>query len=240
MTNVESTRAERRIATRYPIRGQARLFWPGGDSALVDLADMSASGCSIVARSVLPTAGTRVFLSLDIGGLPNVRLPAVAVRSDSNATARGTGGAVRFVLPHSSAGGLDRLLAQHSRMSRAPFRVLLIDSQVRTRERIAQALQLAGAEVTSVSTANDAMLRLRSENIAMVLARGDLEGLSALGALGRVSPETFRVVFGRGSARDEALRLRLAQASADDPCSAKCLGALLQDRLAAAISSADR
>jgi|GEM_PF-5454640 len=230
MTNVESTRAERRTATRYPIRGQARLFWPGGDNAVVELADMSASGCSLVARGVLPNAGTRVFLSLDIGGLPNVRLPAIAVRRDPNGDPRGMGGAVRFELPASSVGGLDRLLAQHIHVNRAPFRVLLIDSQARTRERIAQALALAGAEVTSVSTANDAMLRLRAENIAMVLARGDLEGLSALGALGRVSPETFRVVFGRGSARDEALRLRLAQASADDPCSAKCLGALLQGR----------
>ena len=231
MTNVESTRAERRTATRYPIRGRARLFWPGGDNTLVDLADMSSGGCSITGRCALPTQGTRVFLSLDIGGLPNVRLPAIAVRCDPPVSAEGRGGAVRFELPQSSVSGLDRLLAQHTHVNRAPFRVLLIDSQTRTRDRIAAALQAAGAEVTSVSTANDAMVRLRAENIAMVLARGDLEGLSALGALSRVSPNTFRVVFGRGSARDEALRLRLAQASADDPCSAKCLGALLQDRL---------
>jgi CheY-like chemotaxis protein len=130
-------------------------------------------------------------------------------------------------------GGLDKLLAKHTHVARTPFRVLLIDSQARTRDRIAATLASTGAEVTSVSTANDAMQRLRAENISMVLARGDLEGLSALGALSRVSPETFRVVFGRGSARDEALRLRLAQASADDPCSAKCLGDLVKDRLAA-------
>jgi CheY-like chemotaxis protein len=233
MTNVESTRAERRTAMRYPIRGQARLFWPGGDGALVDLADMSSGGCSIVGQSSLPAAGTRVFLSLDIGGLPNVRLPAVTVRREAHTGTRGSGAAVRFELPQSSVGGLDKLLARHTRVSRAPFRVLLIDSQARTRDRIAAALASAGAEVTSVSTANDAMQRLRAETISMVLARGDLEGLSALGALSRVSPETFRVVFGRGSARDEALRLRLAQASADDPTSAKCLGALLNHRRAA-------
>jgi CheY-like chemotaxis protein len=233
MTTAESTGSERRAATRYRIRGHARLFWPGGDNAQVALADMSSSGCSIIGPA-LPHAGTRVFLSLDIGGLPNVRFPAITVRRDANASAQT--GAVRFDLPESSIGGLDRLLAQHTRTARVPFRVLLIDSQARTRDRIATALRAAGAEVTSVSTANDAMVRLRAENISMVLARGDLEGLSALGALSRVSPSTFRVVFGRGSARDEALRLHLAQASADDPCSAKCLGALLKDRLQ---SSAD-
>ncbi len=237
MTNVESTRAERRTATRYPIRGQARLFWPGGDGARVELADMSSGGCSIVGHGLLPAAGTRVFLSLDIGGLPNVRLPAVTVRRDPHMSTHRLGAAVRFELPQSSVGGLDKLLAQHVHVARAPFRVLLIDSQARTRDRIADALTCAGAEVTSVSTANEAMQRLRAENIAMVFARGDLEGLSALGALSRVSPETFRVVFGRGSARDEALRLGLAQASADDPCSAKCLGALLKDRLAALVPS---
>jgi CheY-like chemotaxis protein len=236
MTNVETTRAERRTATRYPIRGQARLFWPGGDGLMVDLTDMSSGGCSIIGQGLLPTAGTRVFLSLDIGGLPNVRLPAVTVRRDPHAGTRGLSAGVRFELPQSSLGGLDKLLAQHTNVAHAPFRVLLIDSQARTRDRIAEALRSAGAEVTSVSTANDAMQRLRAENISMVLARGDLEGLSALGALSRVSPETFRVVFGRGSARDEALRLRLAQASADDPCSAKCLGALLKDRLAVALA----
>ena len=240
MTNVESTRAERRTATRYPIRGHARLFWPGGDGAVVELSDMSSGGCSIVGHGLLPAAGTRVFLSLDIGGLPNVRLPAITVRRDPHASSHRLGAAVRFELPQSSVGGLDKLLAQHVHfhvLSRAPFRVLLIDSQARTRDRIATALAGAGAEVSAVSTANEAMQRLRAENIAMVLARGDLEGLSALGALSRVSPETFRVVFGRGSARDEALRLGLAQATADDPCSAKCLGALLKDRLGAMVPS---
>jgi CheY-like chemotaxis protein len=201
---------------------------------------MSSGGCSLIGQG-LPVEGTRVFLSLDIGGLPNVRLPAVTVRLQSQQGAQV--GAVRFHLPSSSLGGLDKLLAQHagnhshaSTAPRAPFTVLLIDSQARTRDRIADALRTAGAQVSSVTTAHEAMLRLRAENIAMVLARGDLEGLSALGALSRVSPETFRVVFGRGSACEEALRLKLAQAAADDPCSAKCLGALLKDRRAGEVA----
>ncbi len=231
MTTVEMTRSERRAATRYLIRGCARLFWPGGDSSAVSLFDMSASGCAILGDS-LPHAGTRVFLSLDIGGLPNVRLPAVMVRRHEHGLGRHQHSGVQFELPRNSMGGLDRLLARHTQEAQhPPLRVLLVDSQARTRERIAEALRAAGVEVTSVATANDAMVRLRAERISMVFARGDLEGLSALGALSRVSPETFRVVFGRGSARDEALRLHLAQASADDPCSAKCLGTLLKDRL---------
>src|SRR6476620_4603782 len=118
MTNVESTRAERRTATRYPIRGRARLFWPGGDNTLVDLADMSSGGCSLTGRCALPTQGTRVFLSLDIGGLPNVRLPAIAVRCAPATSAEGRGGAVRFELPQSSVSCLDRLLAQHTHVNR--------------------------------------------------------------------------------------------------------------------------
>lgn len=229
MTTLESTRSERRAATRYSIRGQARLFWTGGDSDHVDLFDMSASGCAIIA-SKLPHPGTRVFLSLDIGGLPNVRLPAIVVRNQSQSTVQH--GGIQFDLPRKSLGGLHKLLAQHVHVeSGTRFRVLLVDSQLRTRGRIAEALRAAGAEVTPVGTANEAMVRLRSEPISMVFARGDLEGLSALGALSRVSPETFRVVFGRGSARDEALRLHLAQASADDPCSAKCLSDLMHERL---------
>ncbi len=194
--------------------------------------DMSGGGCAIYGRSI-PHAGTRVFLSLDIGGLPNVRLPAVIVRRHDLSEARPAPSGIQFELPKNGMGGLDKLLARHTHESRLPaYRVLLVDSQARTRDRVAQALRDAGAEVTAVATANDAMVRLRAERISMVFARGDLEGLSALGALSRVSPETFRVVFGRGSARDEALRLHLAQASADDPCSAKCLGPLLRDRLA--------
>jgi CheY-like chemotaxis protein len=228
MTNAESTRLERRTATRYRIEGHARLYWPGGDSAQVAIADMSARGCSLIGHA-LPAPGTRVFVSLDIAGLPNVRLPAVAVRC--SAFDHGQVAAVRFELPQSSAGGLEKLLAQHTHSGLRPLKVLLIDSQARTRGRITEALQSAGAEVVQVSTAHDALLRIREQSLPVVLARGDLDGLSALGALSRVSPSTFRVVFGRGSARDEALRLGLAQASADDPCSAKCLGALLRHRL---------
>jgi hypothetical protein len=203
------------------------VFWPG-ENAMVELADMSSGGCSIIGDKV-PSAGTKVFVSLTIGGLPNVRLPAVAVRSPQGNGA-GSVAAVRFELPRTSAGGLEKLLAQYTSSSaqRTPFQALLIDSQVRTRDRIAAAVRAAGAEVIAVGTAHEALLRLREYPISVVLARGDLEGLSALGALSRVSPSTFRVVFGRGSARDEALRLGLAQASADDPCSAKCLGALLE------------
>lgn len=228
MTNAESTRSERRAATRYRIHGHARLFWTG-ENASVALSDMSSGGCAIIGPK-LPAAGTKVFVSLDIGGLPNVRLPAVAVRTNGLSRTEQVA-AVRFELPRSSVGGLEKLLTQYTRGSRVPYSALLIDSQLRTRDRIASAVRDAGAQVIAVGTAHEAIVRLREHPISVVLARGDLEGLSALGALSRVSPETFRVVFGRGSARDEALRLGLAQAAADDPCSAKCLSALLERHL---------
>lgn len=229
MGKAESTREERRTARRYRVPGSARVFWDGIGTP-VTLADVSASGCLLFGAS-LPSVGTRVFLSLEIGGIPNVRLPAVTVRREAN----GSMVAVRFELPTASTGGLDKLLAQHVlsdesgvRTSEQILSVLIVDKDERSRLRIESAARLNGARVVATDCAERAVRSAREATPDVVLARADIEGLSALSQLSREHPTALRVAFGRKSALDSAISMGIAQAVADDPCSAKCLGELLR------------
>lgn len=196
------------------------MFW-NGDSSPVTISDISSGGC-LVRGERLPEAGIRVFLSLDIGGLPNVRLPALTVRSDDQVAA------VRFEVPASSVGGLDQLLAQFVSSESVDLSVLVIDGDARSRQRIVMALRGMGAQVIAVDDALAALRGLRADNTNVVLARADVEGLAALSMVGREHPSTFRVAYGRRTALDQALATGIAQAAADDPCSAKVLGELLR------------
>lgn len=174
----------------------------------------------------LPEVGTRVFLSLDIGGLPNVRLPAVTVRLDREGN--GSSAAVRFDVPSTCIGGLDRLLAQHIGTEPNPVSVLVVDSDERSRARVAHAVQSSGARVLAVESVEAAQSAVGQLAPSVVLARADGDGLIALSMLGRALPDAFRVAFGRKSAVETALARGVAQAAADDPCSAKCLSELLR------------
>jgi CheY-like chemotaxis protein len=220
MSKSELHGRERRTAKRYRVPGRARVFWDGASSP-VTLSDISAGGCLLSGERV-PEAGTRVFLSLDIGGLPNVRLPAITVRSDAVVAA------VRFEVPATSVGGLDQLLAQFVASEDAELSVLVIDGDARSRLQITTALRGVGAQVTAVEDALGAMRGMRADNTNVVLARADVEGLAALSMLSRERPSAFRVAYGRRTAIDQALAVGIAQAAADDPCSAKVLSELLR------------
>jgi len=220
MPKAETHGWERRTAKRYRVPGSARVFWDG-DGFPVTISDISSGGC-LLGGERLPAAGTRVFLSLDIGGLPNVRLPAVTVRSDAQVAA------VRFEVPASSVGGLDQLLAQFVSSDSVELTVLVIDSDERSRIRIVTALRGAGAQVIAVEDALGALRGVRADNTNVVLARADVEGLAALSMVGRERPSAFRVAYGRRTVLEQALALGIAQAAADDPCSAKVLGELLR------------
>lgn len=224
MSKTEGKGIERRTARRYRVPGSARVFW-GGDGAPVSIADMSAGGCLVIGDQ-LPEVGTRVFLSLDIGGLPNVRLPAVTVRCDREGDE--SMAAVRFEVPAASVGGLDKLLAQHVRNESSGLRVLIVDSDQRSRERIAHAVRAMGAEVVVSNGDAHKWLDARGLGANVVLARADGEGLATLAAMARDRPSAFRVAYGRRSALTAAVLDGVAQATADDPCSAKCLGELLR------------
>ncbi len=211
---------ERRTAKRYRVPGRARVFW-NGESSPVTLSDISTGGCLLQGER-LPTVGTRVFLSLDIGGLPNVRLPALTVRLDAEVAA------VRFEVPPASVGGLDQLLAQFVSSETAQLHALVIDGDARSRLQITTALRGMGAHVIAVEDALGALRGMRGDNTNVVLARADVEGLAALSMLSRERPSAFRVAYGRRTAIDQALAAGIAQAAADDPCSAKVLTELLR------------
>jgi len=224
MPKLQST-SERRTAKRYRVPGSARMFWDG-DGMPVAIADMSAGGCLVIGE-LFPEVGTRVFLSLEIGGLPNVRLPAVTVRRE-----RDDGGdflaAVRFEVPSSCTGGFDRLLSQQESTPIERLTVLVVDTDERSRQRIAHTVQRMGAHVIAVASVDRALLDAQKLAPSMVLARADVPGLAVLSCMSRELPSAFRVAFGRKSALDAAIALGIAQAATDDPCSPKCLGDLLR------------
>src|SRR5687767_6052886 len=141
MSKAESTPEDRRTARRYRVPGSARVFW-GGEGAPVTISDVSAGGC-LVQGVLLPEVGTRVFRSLDIGGLPNVRLPAITVRRKVEGGEEMA--AVRFEVPVSSTGGLDKLLAQHVHQQSNGLCVLVVDRDERSRQRIEHAVRQTGA-----------------------------------------------------------------------------------------------
>lgn len=215
---------ERRGARRYRVPGSARMFW-AGEGAPVTISDVSAGGC-LVTGAQLPEVGTRVFLSLDIAGLPNVRLPAITVRRHGNNGTPMAG--VRFELPASSMGGVDKLLGQHVWDESDELAVLVIDSDARSRARIEQALRQTGARVLATEGAEQAIRGMRELKPHVVLARADIDGLAALSGIAGAYPEAFRVAYGRKSAIESALSMGIAEAAADDPCSAKCLAELLR------------
>jgi CheY-like chemotaxis protein len=224
MPKAETSGIDRRTAKRYRVPGNAKVFWNGCGFA-VSISDMSTGGC-LVMGDQLPEVGTRVFLSLDIGGLPNVRLPAVTVRRTLDNGERVA--AVRFDVPSSSIGGLDKLLAQHVLHQQAGLSVLVVDSDARSQKRIADAVRGMGARTLVVSNVFEAKERIGDLSPSVVLARANSDGLAALAWLSRDRPTAFRVAFGRKSSVDGALADGVAQAAADDPCSAKCLGELLR------------
>lgn len=227
MTKAGMNGIERRTAARYRMPGRARVFWAGGDAEAVAISDMSAGGCQVVG-SKLPAVGTRVFLSLELAGLPNVRLAATIVRRSE--TPQQTRCGLRFDVPSERLAGLSRLLDSEMENSRQSSLVLIVDSHARSRENVAVAVSRVGARVIAVSTAVDAVINARELPIDVVLARADTEGLSALAAIAQESRSTFRVAFGRGQALNTAVTLGFAEATADDPCSPKCLSDLMQRR----------
>lgn len=218
------TGTERRTAERYRVPGKARVFWEGGDSVAVSISDMSAGGCQVLGTT-LPAAGTRVFLSLELGGLPNVRLSATVVRCTSQAEQTSCG--LRFDVPAQRLSGLSRLLNAEMQ-SAGQVLALVVDSEVRSRERVALAVGTAGARVRAVASAEEALEAVRGECVSLVLARADAEGLAALSAIAKESRDTFRVAFGRGNGLATAMAMGVAEATADDPCSPKLLGELIQ------------
>src|SRR5688572_18230851 len=126
MASSSSTGADRRAAIRYRVPARAQLFWSDACSASVSVTDISAHGCLVMGEHV-PHAGARVFLSLNVSGLPNVRLPATTVRS----TREGLLGvaAIRFEVPAASAMGLDRLLRDRSEEPGTGGVILVVDSE---------------------------------------------------------------------------------------------------------------
>ena len=218
---------ERRTATRYQTPGKARVFWSGGDSEAVSLSDMSAGGCQIVGRT-LPGVGSRVFLSLELAGLPNVRLGATVVRCSESDEQTSCG--LRFDVPSERLSGLTRLLDRQALSPSRTALVLVVDSDPRSREKVALAAQHTGANVLAVGSALEALAHVRGLMVDVLLARADTEGLSALAAIAEESSSTFRVAFGRSPSLATAITQGFAEATADDPCSAKCLSDLMQRR----------
>ncbi len=222
-----STRADRRSAIRYRMPGHARVFWPNAEATYASVADLSAKGCLVVG-SCLPEAGTDVFLSLNLRGLPNLRLPAKTVRRTELCEQALL--ALRFELPAQSAPGFDRLLSQRARPVFREALALVVDSDARSRERIVEAASQSGVRVIAVSNTAEAVANARDQHVGVVLARCDLEGIAALAALSRESPGSFRVAFGRRDQVRTALALGYAQATTSDPCSAKVLSSLMQKK----------
>lgn len=227
MNSASSARPERRAATRYRVPARAQLFWPDARASLVSVSDISSLGCSMVGER-LPGVGARVFLSLDVSGLPNVRLPATTVRSERDGDS--VSAAVRFDVPASSAQGLDRLLADRSLDRHGRGYVLVIDADTRSRERVCHAVRSRGLRVVGVANTRDAISNVRELPVDSVLVRSDAYGLAALAALVTDAPSLLRIAYGRRDALERALTLGYAHVVADDPTSAKCLGTLLSDR----------
>jgi len=135
---------------------------------------------------------------------------------------------LRFDVPAARLAGLSRLLDAQMTSSQAKPLALVVDSNARSRERVAVAVGLAGARVLAVASAAEALRMVREDNVSLVLARADSEGLAALAAIAHESKNTFRVAFGRGTGFTNAVTRGFAEATADDPCSPKLLGELIQ------------
>jgi CheY-like chemotaxis protein len=217
---------ERRAAERFEVDGRAELYWPSAYAMALHVRDVSSLGCSVFGARA-PAPGTRVFVSLDLLGLPNVRLPATAVRSGDDRL--GSHAALRFEVPQRSMAGLELLLLESARRACGRPLLLIVDRNSTQRMRAAEAARSSGTDVIFVENAAQALNAVRNEAVDVLLARCDPSGDAALSAVARESPRTLRVGFGRRKQVEQALAMGSAQTYVDDPCSPKCLQRILDE-----------
>jgi len=190
--------ADRRAACRYLVPGQARLWWEGGSGVPAFLSNVSATGCRFEGET-MPRVGTRLWLALSVSGLPDLRLPAKAVREAAapDGTPRV---AVRFDVPVAKVSGLDLLLLQLLEERDGQGVVLVIEPDPDAAQELVKSVRRAGVRALAVARTEDALRILGRLRIDTLLTRAHPEGVLALLTVGARLPHAKRAIMGGGNA----------------------------------------
>ncbi len=201
--------ADRRAAYRYLVPAQALLWWEGGAGVKATVTNVSATGCRFEGET-MPRMGERLWLSLDVPGLPDLRLPAKAVRESAapDGTPRA---AVRFDVPSDRASGLELLLLQRMEEQDGQGVVLIIEPDAQARASMVKTVRRSGVRSVAVARTEDALRMLSWLRIDTLLCRAHPEGVLALLTLGARVPHARRAMLGDG----EAARTLLARGDVD-------------------------
>jgi len=147
----------------------------------------------------MPRAGERLWVALQVSGLPDLRLPARAVRE--SAAADGLPRiAVRFDVPTERVSGLDLLLLQLLQEQDGRGIVLVIEPDAKVRDRLAKTVRRSGARSVAVARTEDALRILALLRVDTVLTRAHPEGVLALLTVGARVPHARRAILGGGDA----------------------------------------
>jgi hypothetical protein len=190
--------ADRRAACRYLVPAQARLWWEGSAGVHASVSNVSATGCRLEGET-MPRMGERLWVSLAVPGLPDLRLPARAVR-ESASPAGMPRAAVRFDVPSDRVSGLELLLLQRLEEEDGQGVVLIIEPDARTRERLVKTVRRSGQRSIAVARTDDALRMLNWLRIDTLLARAHPEGVLALLTVGARVPHARRALIGGGEA----------------------------------------
>lgn len=152
----------------------------------------------------MPRMGERLWVSLDVEGLPDLRLPARAVRESAgpDGTPRA---AVRFDVPTDRVSGLELLLLQHLQELDGQGVVLIIEPDPQIRDNMGKTVRRSGVRSVGVARTEDALRVLSWLRVDTLLARAHPEGVLALMTVGARAPHARRAIVGGGEA---ALTLR--------------------------------
>ena len=147
----------------------------------------------------MPRVGDRLWLALEVAGLPDLRLPAKAVRESAapDGTPRA---AVRFDVPTDRVSGLELLLLQRLEEQDGRGVVLIVEPDPEARDNLVKTVRRSGVRSVAVARTEDALRILGWLRIETVLTRGHLEGVLALLTIGARAPHATRAILGGGDA----------------------------------------
>lgn len=147
----------------------------------------------------MPRLGEPVWVALTMSGLPDLRLPARAVRESAgpDGTPRA---AVRFSIPSNRVSGLELLLLQRLQEQNGQGIVLVIESDLIAREHMLKIVRQGGELCVGVGSAEEVNRIAGWLRVDTLLTRAHPEALDALKVVSARLPNARRAILGSNDA----------------------------------------
>lgn len=147
----------------------------------------------------MPRLGEPVWVALTMSGLPDLRLPARAVRESAGPDGMPRA-AVSFNIPKDRVSGLELLLLQRLQEQHGQGIVLVIEQDPLAREQMLKIVRQGGELCLGVSDAEEVNRVVTWLRVDTLLTRAHAEGLNAQRELSSRLPNVRRAILGASDA----------------------------------------